>query len=78
MVDCTDWSDPCAVLPLMRQRYYALVSGESVKELRHNGKVIINATTRASDLLGVIRELERACAEKKGLPTAGRFAFRAG
>lgn len=73
-----DWNDPCAVLPVMRERYYALVGGTGVKELRHNGKVIVNAATKPGDLLGVIRDLERACAEKQGLPSAGRFAIRAG
>lgn len=73
-----DWADPCAVLPLMRERYYALISGQSVKELRHNGKVIVNETTKASELAALVADLERRCAEKTNPGTRRRFARRAG
>lgn len=77
MADGMDWTDPCAVLAVLRPAYYALISGEQVKELRHNGKVIVNHATKASDIKAEIAELEIACAKKQGLAPK-RFAMRAG
>ena len=72
-----DWSDPCAVLAELRPRYYALVSGQGVKELRHNDKVIVNHNTSAAALKTEIAQLEVACAAKQG-NAPKRFAIRAG
>jgi hypothetical protein len=77
-VSTVDWTDPCAALAALRPAYYALISGEQVAELRHNGKVIVNHKTKAETLAAEIAKLEIACAASKGEQRGKRFAIRAG
>lgn len=74
----TDWSDPCAALAALEPAYYALISGQQVAELRHNGKIIVNHKTNPDVLGREIARLRRACDAANGLQRGRQFAIRAG
>lgn len=80
--DTLDYSDPCAVLAVMKPAYYRLMAGQAAQQITYtagNGttKTVMFHRTDATRLSGLIAKLEAECAEKQG-QARKRFAIRAG
>ena len=83
MPDAFDWGDPCAVLPLLREAYYALLHGKQVQTITHtagNGASRTVSYQRTDGNLKLMKqeitELEAKCAAKSGI--VKRFGLRSG
>lgn len=77
-----DYSDPCAVVPLLREAYYALLAGEKAQTVTFEAVDGIKRTTTyhkadIAALAAEIRRLDGECAAKTtGRPA--RFAISTG
>jgi glucose-6-phosphate isomerase len=73
-----DLTDPCAVLAELRAAQIALMTGERIKELRHNNKVIIRQDADPKALAALIADYDRQCAARSGGVRGRRSVITAG
>lgn len=71
--EALDYSDPCALLAVLRPKYYALVAGSLEEEVEIDGRRVRFARTSLPQFKAVVKELESACAAQ----TSGRPKRRA-
>lgn len=72
-----DYSDPCAVLPLLREAYFKLAIGGSVTSIQFADRRVTYEAGNMAMLRAEISRLEIACAQQQG-KAASRFAIAAG
>lgn len=81
MTVATDYADPCAVLPRIREAYYALLEGRRAElvEFDAGNGVRRRVQYGAGDIIALraeVNRLEGLCAGRSG--TRRRFGLRAG
>ncbi|KZE34109.1 hypothetical protein IMF23_04345 [Chelatococcus daeguensis] len=81
MADPIDYSDPCAVLPILREAYYKMLGGSRTERVRYrsgdNEREVVFGRADINALREEVRRLEIACQEKQtGRPA--RYGLRAG
>lgn len=72
-----DYSDPCAVLAILRPVYYQLLTGALEAEIRIGDRSVKYSQTSLTTLADEVAKLEGACAAKNGV-TGQRYAMRLG
>jgi hypothetical protein len=63
----TDWTDPCAVLMILRPAYYQLLAGGVVR-VKIGDEEVQYTSAGSKELLTEILRLERLCAAQQGTP----------
>lgn len=56
-----DYSDPCALLAVLRPKYFQLVAGDSALEIEIDGRRLKMSQGSISKLEAVINQLEADC-----------------
>lgn len=82
MADPVDYTDPCAVLAVLRPAYYALLGGSNVETVEYSSgagetKRVTYNRTKLDVIQAEVRRLEQLCAAKTS-GKATRFAITPG
>jgi hypothetical protein len=72
-----DWTDPCAAVVIIREKYYQLLAGGGIAEIQFADRRVRYTQTSAADMLALLNRLEAECALKTGAAPR-RFAISLG